>query len=47
METTTLYRPVGAKELALIHASGDWTFPPRLPCLLQNTFWLLLVKWQA
>ncbi len=26
-----LYRPVGAKELALIAASGYTTFPPRLP----------------
>ncbi len=31
METTTLYRPVGAKELALVHASSDRAFPPRLP----------------
>jgi hypothetical protein len=31
MKTTTLYRPVGPKELALIEAS-DWkAFPPRLP----------------
>jgi hypothetical protein len=29
--TTTLYRPVGSKELALIHASGDHAFPARLP----------------
>lgn len=29
--TTTLYRPVGPKELALIEAA-DWKkFPPRLP----------------
>jgi hypothetical protein len=27
---TTLYRPVGRKELDLIHASGFRTFPPRL-----------------
>jgi hypothetical protein len=31
LETTTLYRPVGPKELALIVASGDREFPPRLP----------------
>ncbi len=31
MPTTTLFRPVGPKELALIHASGDRAFPPRLP----------------
>ncbi len=30
-ETTTLYRPVGSKELALIAASGFREFPPRLP----------------
>jgi hypothetical protein len=30
-ETTTLYRPVGPKELALIAASGYREFPPRLP----------------
>ncbi len=29
--TTTLYRPVGPKELALIEASGFRAFPPRLP----------------
>jgi hypothetical protein len=29
--TTTLYRPVGSKELALIAASGFREFPPRLP----------------
>jgi hypothetical protein len=28
---TTLYRPVGTKELALIAASGYRAFPPRLP----------------
>jgi hypothetical protein len=28
--TTTLYRPVGKKELALIEASGWTAFPPRL-----------------
>jgi hypothetical protein len=28
---TVLYRPVGTKELALIHACGDTAFPPRLP----------------
>jgi hypothetical protein len=30
-EFTTLYRPVGPKELALIAASGYVAFPPRLP----------------
>jgi hypothetical protein len=30
-ETTTLYRPVGANELALIRESGFRRFPPRLP----------------
>ncbi|HWW01518.1 MAG TPA: hypothetical protein VNZ64_17605 [Candidatus Acidoferrum sp.] len=30
-ETTTLYRPVGPKELAFIVASGFREFPPRLP----------------
>ncbi len=29
--TTTLYRPVGPKELALIEQSGWTKFPPRLP----------------
>ena len=29
--TTTLYRPVGAKELELIEASDYTSFPPRLP----------------
>jgi hypothetical protein len=29
--TTTLYRPVGPKELALIEGSGFRAFPPRLP----------------
>jgi hypothetical protein len=27
----TLFRPVGPKELELIHESGDRAFPPRLP----------------
>src|SRR5215471_8814393 len=31
MKTTTLFRPVGPKELALIAASGYREFPPRLP----------------
>jgi hypothetical protein len=31
MTTTTLYRPVGPQELALIAASGYREFPPRLP----------------
>ena len=30
-ETTTLYRPVGPEELALIEQSGFTAFPPRLP----------------
>jgi hypothetical protein len=30
-ETTTLYRPVGPKELKLIAESGYRAFPPRLP----------------
>lgn len=30
-DTVTLYRPVGAKELALIEQSGWRAFPPRLP----------------
>ena len=31
MNTITLYRPVGQKELDLIAASGFTAFPPRLP----------------
>jgi hypothetical protein len=31
METITLWRPVGPKELALIEAAGMKAFPPRLP----------------
>jgi len=31
IETTTLYRPVGQKELDLIAAMGYQAFPPRLP----------------
>jgi hypothetical protein len=31
MKTTTLYRPVGPKELELIQQSGFKAFPPRLP----------------
>jgi hypothetical protein len=31
IETTTLYRPVGKGELALIEATGYTKFPPRLP----------------
>ncbi len=31
IETTTLYRPTGKNELALIEASGFTKFPPRLP----------------
>ena len=31
VDTVTLWRPVGPKELALIRASGMRAFPPRLP----------------
>ncbi len=31
MKTTTLYRPVGPEELALIKQAGWKAFPPRLP----------------
>jgi hypothetical protein len=31
VETVTLWRPVGPKELALIEATGMRAFPPRLP----------------
>lgn len=31
METMTLFRPVGPKELALIERSGWRAFPPRFP----------------
>jgi hypothetical protein len=31
IETITLYRPVGSKELKLIEESGFRAFPPRLP----------------
>src|SRR3954469_3328935 len=31
MQTVTLFRPVGPKELALIESSGWRAFPPRLP----------------
>lgn len=31
MQTTTLWRPVGPQELALIENSGMTAFPPRLP----------------
>ena len=31
VETTTLWRPVGPEELALIRNSGMTAFPPRLP----------------
>jgi hypothetical protein len=30
-DTTTLYRPVGEAEMALVRASGFKRFPPRLP----------------
>src|SRR4051812_2280102 len=39
-ETITLYRPVGPRELALIHESGFRAFPPRLP--EQPIFYLVL-----
>ena len=31
VQTVTLYRPVGPEELALIEATGNSAFPPRLP----------------
>ncbi|GAB3163292.1 hypothetical protein GCM10027059_17500 [Myceligenerans halotolerans] len=31
METVTLWRPTGPKELALVEASGWRAWPPRLP----------------
>jgi len=31
LDTVTLFRPVGPKELELIEASGWQAFPPRLP----------------
>ena len=31
LNTATLYRPVGPKELELIRQSGNRAFPPRLP----------------
>lgn len=31
METITLYRPTGPKEMALVEASGYRRWPPRLP----------------
>jgi len=31
METVTMYRPVGTKELELIEKSGFSAYPPRLP----------------
>jgi hypothetical protein len=31
IETTTLWRPIGPSELALIMSSGMRAFPPRLP----------------
>jgi hypothetical protein len=39
LDTTTLYRPVGQKELDLISATGYRAFPPRLPN--QPIFYLL------
>ena len=43
--TTTLYRPVGAKELALIAASGFREFPARLPA--QPIFYPVLTEQYA
>lgn len=42
MDTTTLYRPVGQRELDLIAASGFRAFPPRLP--EQPIFYPVLVE---
>jgi hypothetical protein len=38
----TLFRPVGQKELDLIHKSGDREFPPRLPH--QPIFYPVLIE---
>lgn len=40
--TTTLYRPVGVKELELIRESGNRAFPPRLP--FQPIFYPVLTR---
>jgi len=42
VSTFTLYRPVGAKELALIAQSGYRAFPPRLP--FQPIFYPVLTE---
>ena len=42
MKTTTLFRPVGQKELDLIEASGFRRFPPRLP--EQPIFYLVITR---
>ncbi len=42
MDTVTLYRPVGPKELQFIKASGWRAFPPRLPG--QSIFYPVLTK---
>jgi hypothetical protein len=42
MKATTLYRPVGPKELELIAASGYREFPPRLPD--QPIFYPVLIE---
>jgi hypothetical protein len=42
LETITLYRPVGPKELELIRASGYREFPPRL--LEQPIFYPVLTE---
>ncbi len=42
MQTTTLYRPVGPKELELIRHSGFKAFPPRLPA--QPIFYPVLTE---
>jgi hypothetical protein len=42
IETATLFRPVGPKELELIRASGFRAFPPRLPA--QPIFYPVLTR---
>lgn len=53
-ETTTLYRPVGEQELALIEQSGYTAFPPRLfwqpifyPVLNEEYATFIASKWNA